>query len=158
MAETITKQQQEAFIPSVIHNPNPSSQAICPPTGRDWKCDMSQAYGPNCHILFIQYLFIILSDLYFLLAVWQIVFNMKYLDWYTVQCALNSECAKPCLLVYSCITFILRASKQNCSFWRKGKSFGGRTAVKLNVGGCTNTHQEMAESEQSKPTGNDFWS
>lgn len=35
MAETITKQQQEAFIPSVIHNPNPSSQAICPPTGGD---------------------------------------------------------------------------------------------------------------------------
>lgn len=40
MAETITKQQQEAFIPSVIHNPNPSSQAICPPTGGDWKCDV----------------------------------------------------------------------------------------------------------------------
>lgn len=28
MAETITKQQQEAFIPRLIHNLNPSSQAI----------------------------------------------------------------------------------------------------------------------------------
>lgn len=87
MAETITKPQQDAFIPSVIHNSNPSSQAICPPTGGDWKCDVSQAYGPNCHSLLIQYLFIILSDFYFPLAPWQIMFRMKCLDWYTVQCA-----------------------------------------------------------------------
>lgn len=53
MAEKITKQQQEAFIPSVIHNPNPTSQAICPPAGRDWKCDVSQAYDPNFPTLFI---------------------------------------------------------------------------------------------------------
>lgn len=123
MAETITKQQQEAFIPSVIHNPNPSSQAICPPTGGDWKCDVSRAYGPNCHTLFIQYLFIILSDLYFPLAPWQIVFNIKCLDWYIVQCVLNLDCTKPRRLVYSCIIFTLRANKQNCSFWRRGESF-----------------------------------
>lgn len=39
------------------------------------------------------------------------------------------------LLEYSGITFTLKASKQNCSFWRRGKHFGGGTAVKLNVGG-----------------------
>lgn len=132
MAETITKQQQEAFIPSVIHNPNPSSRAICPPTGGDWKCDVCQAYGPNCHTLFKQYLFIILSDLYFPLASWQNVFNMKCLDWYTVQCVLNLEYTKPRLLVYACIIFTLRANKQNCSFWRIGKSF--RLKIKSGCG------------------------
>lgn len=153
MAETITKQQQEAFIPSVIHNPNPSSQAICPPTGGDWKCDVSPAYGPNCHTLFIQYLFIILSDLYFSLAPWQLVFNMKFLEWYTVQCVLNSECTKPCLLIYSCITFTLRANKQNCSFWWRGKHF----CCKIK-GQCTTALWEVGASEQSKPIGSDFFS